>query len=1205
MANTINAQHTDIIKVLRDDDAINKFKDLIDIIQNYLGLDPITYADEVSITCIKEIHEKDNHFNNMGVNRYVDNNFIHIEILESFRKFIPIILLREAYMCFIPSQLRDNQTILISLHEILITDLSKLTMMKEWKELVRERLVDYGYLQAQNDQMHRFFEEEALEGIQSPIQFFFEFIRDYIPIFQAQIEHFYDLIWEEYLYKITPPFYDDEILETFRILTTIFYSKKVFTNFGEYEELFRQFKDNGTILTSLSQRKFSKNFRWISNHMKIGPAYDLTYFPINLVIVRSILYFNPILNRKDIKKFLGKLPFIHRPDFSKNGFADSLHCFFLIPAPYLKDLLGLLERLHNSGYVLQHECGIWTDYSNLANLNYFRKNFTDRRRILNLNHRDYDDRLEVTYHQSFDEPENSVALTLLDWAVIESAHSAGPAGLKFEEKSGKLKEIKNKVLDQIESERKLINEIIDSVNTFHDSKSLQEELLIFLDRIKPFGFFYAEDILQQMIVCLNMVEKILRHNPYITNLHHFQEFLKTGSLFHTLDENLQFQGNKRVWSTIYNDFLPLYFSKLPKYNKLKKKYQSILQVFSACRKLKVFSIANLELLITDQEMTKTVYSAKENKLKASYEIYKKYRITDEKINLILTLLLNANVLSPILHTSLITSTFAKYHPILILRDTPEVNKTLDTIKKYIPRLIITKYRSLITNKSFIHIFFYFLNIQEKEQFASLIHTIFKRNVVSFKRCFTSGLSPFYNYKNFYDFDNDEFFYTKDLFEQSNLYIEKVLGDPLKPLKESRTNSQGKFWMEEEVMDQLIEEVGKRVSNEQLDFSISHLEELINFNEHLPQILLEPEKFKMLKESQFFTTYIKSIKFIPDFHAFGLDQFYLYIHPSQVDKIDFKHLFLNTFQSITYPSIVDNTNSFLIKYIFPFRTPNMKHLSRYTKTEKLVREYCLFSVRRIYHICNIDNSLNPTGWNYEFKRFQIHIQNVLFTPDYNPQIITRLRTFDQRHFPRDDCLGPSSKSFQVLTELYSWKSLDVKSFLGSRQHFKISKFTHLLQENLIFPFVSLKNLDFQDKLHIILPNIEKTLNQTLVQIFSYFNYGVIYEIEGEFFIHGFNNSKEIKFENGLMIKIYFPQCELHEFINLIEKVFEYLHIDKYIMLSDLVSGKTLLKNIYGSLDFFESYSPLKNLIWNEKDKIWINHKVHDEHFTHLYPPLESM
>lgn len=121
---------------------------------------------------------------------------------------------------------------------------------------------------------------------------------------------------------------------------------------------------------------------------------------------------------------------------------------------------------------------------------------------------------------------------------------------------------------------------------------------------------------------------------------------------------------------------------------------------------------------------------------------------------------------------------------------------------------------------------------------------------------------------------------------------------------------------------------------------------------------------------------------------------------------------------------------------------------------------------------------------------------------------------------------------------------------------ISRITNLLRKDLIFPYLTFKNLGFQENVYIFLPNIKTELNSTLIKIFSFFNVGSLYEIEGEFFIHEFPN--ETKFKNGMMIKLYFPKCELSEFISLFDLLFQYLGIKHCLVLNDLIDGKSLIK-----------------------------------------------
>ncbi len=224
-----------------------------------------------------------------------------------------------------------------------------------------------------------------------------------------------------------------------------------------------------------------------------------------------------------------------------------------------------------------------------------------------------------------------------------------------------------------------------------------------------------------------------------------------------------------------------------------------------------------------------------------------------------------------------------------------------------------------------------------------------------------------------------------------------------------------------------------------------------------------------------------------------------------------------------------------------------------------------------------------------------MQNVLFNPAYEANI-SEIREFDLNEISDPSIYGPDTQEYDALTHIYNTHSIDIKSYLGTRNFTAINKIIELLKKKLIFPYLSLKNLDFQDKISIILPDIKQEFNEKIIKIFSFFNVCRIYEIEGEFFIYGFQKARS--FENGLMINLWFPKCELNEFLNVFGLLFEYLEIKHYVILTDLVNGKNLLKSVYGNLNFLKDYNPLKNLLWDNKNKIWMNHKL----FTRKDEPI---
>jgi len=459
-------------------------------------------------------------------------------------------------------------------------------------------------------------------------------------------------------------------------------------------------------------------------------------------------------------------------------------------------------------------------------------------------------------------------------------------------------------------------------------------------------------------------------------------------------------------------------------------------------------------------------------------------------------------------------------------------------------------------------------------------------------------------RNFYDFEKGCYFYSEDLFNQFQSSTKKIFDEKIEwPDYSLANNIQKLFWPENKEMQDLVNVITYRISHQDINFNLKELNTLVNFIRNIETYFLDHIKFLEAKNRKYFKRYLKSIRFLAAFQKFGFSQYYLYFRPffykSPTFEIDFKQLFINSFQHIKYPAYINPNPSIFIEYLFPFRNPNKAYINWLVKSKKNVSEYCMFYKKKIYDIIHFDRNLTKIGWNYSPIRFKSYAQDILFNPKYEPEL-SAIREFDLSSISEPTIYGFGTKEYETLTQIYNIHSLDAKSYLGTKNYSIINNFTELLKKKLIFPYFSLKNLDFQEKVSIILPEIKQEFNEKIIKIFSFFNVCRIYEIEGEFFIFGF--PQERVFENGLLIEIWFPKCELDEFFDIFELIFHYLGIKHYIILTDLVNGKTLLKSVYGNLDFLKGYNPLLNLIWNDRDKIWMNHKLFNEKFEPIYPDL---
>ena len=64
-------------------------------------------------------------------------------------------------------------------------------------------------------------------------------------------------------------------------------------------------------------------------------------------------------------------------------------------------------------------------------------------------------------------------------------------------------------------------------------------------------------------------------------------------------------------------------------------------------------------------------------------------------------------------------------------------------------------------------------MKEKELLNSVIYNLFKKSIINFKSYLWSGFTEAFSRRDFYDFENEKFFYSKDLFEQFFLYVQNI------------------------------------------------------------------------------------------------------------------------------------------------------------------------------------------------------------------------------------------------------------------------------------------------------------------------------------------------------------------------------------------------------------------------------------------------
>ena len=1193
---------------LKDNKLDSIFQSLFEKIESYLDLPP--YITKIQIKILSEKYSENKESKDIfsvGVNRYKVGDILAIAIYEDFIEFIMFILLREIYNCFIPNKLRKNEYIQITVNQIILTHLNKSPLLNDWIYLIRKNIEDYDSLsKGVNrldgfDRLGKLFKFNSLKILYDPIQFFFRYLRNYTSLISEKMENLPEIIFEEFSNYISQSLNNDEMVETIRCIIKIFYKVQNYENLRTYQKYFKDFKENNEIETSLSLSKFIKNMDWVKKYSFIAPSYQLNWNAINVVLLSIFLKFNPILNIQQIYKIIAQFPFFISPKISRNSFAIDISGYIVIPRVYLDDFIGFIRKLEDFGYTIKQYCLLFNSNENFLNLNYFRAH-SKYHRIVNPDHSEYKRKYEIECKTYYKHQKNSNELSFLDFLVLDRIRFFSISGFGFERRKEGINSLKTDLVNTIITERAKIKKLKNVLNVFYNSAELKTDILKFLEVNRSFGFFYIKSMLEEYLSLLKLIEDVLNDQPNILNYSMLKETIENPQNSY-LDKKILNSYDKKVIDVIFKEFLPVFFKSRDIYLKKVEKLRLYYDLINSCYQMKIFNLNSIKQILMKPQVIKTIYRTKEEKLKQYFEKYKPYKLTSREIESILDKLLHNNppIIQPLLINTITTDLFVNDYLQLILTKSSESLKFVEKIKVYFPRALINDTKELISNKSLIYVEIYtpYMTKNEKEQFYSMLYSNCQHNIVYAKSYLWSGKIQALSRKNFYDFNTNQFFYTKDLYEQFFLYVQKLLGKPLKIKKERENRFQEKFWSSECDISKLLREMNYHDEIEKVDVNAANLNKLLNFERSLKEYLLDDIKFEEFKRGKIFNKYIKSIKFVPAFQHFGMEQFFLYLYPRDITELDFKILLTNTFQEIEYPTCIDTSNSFLIRYIMPYRFPTLKYVHWLTKAKKIIREYCAFSIKRMHRILHFDYNLSSNGWEYNKDRFKVYMEKILFNPNYKIKI-PEIKTFNIRDKADSKHFTPKSTEYKDLSQLYNVDSIDLKTYLGSNKYVKIDQITNLLKQDIIFPYITFKNLGLQKEIKIILPNIKKELNTTFLKVFSFFNIGFIYEIEGELYIDGFLQEK--KFENGLMIKLYLPKCEIHEFLGLFELLFQYLGIKHYLILHDLVDGTNLIESIFGNLDFLKEYNPLTNLKWNPKDKIWMNHKLFTEKFEKIYPDL---
>lgn len=1141
----------------------------------------------------------------LGVHRQFINNKLSITIFKKFKKFLPIILLREAYLTFLPYYVSDNDSIKIFINQIIELNLQNLEIIEEWKDNIYKKNINSEFLESQYDRLKEFFELSIKqEETNTTIEFFFNFIRNNLSILDKSQEDLYDIIFKNFANKISKSINNDEIIDTLWILIKIFYEVKVYRALVDYKNYFLEFKQKGIIKTNMSLREFIKNLRWIKNFTYIGPSYRVDWKLVGIDILFCLFQFNDNLSKNQVDAFIRNLPFFYQPNSSENNFSIKIFGWFILPNVYRKDLMKFLDKLEYYGFIYDKILIEEEKIENSLNLNYFREIFHQKKILVNKKHRDYEPKYEINFQMKSIEKKPYKSLSLLDFLLLDRLRYYSITGFSFEQRNEALRNLKSDLINEIISQKRIIKSFKKYVKEIRKDELISQNFIYFIENNKRVGFFFLLELLNNLINFIDLIMDLIDKNQ-LKNLYDIRECLLNKNYHKSLNKDIQIEDNITK-TIIFKDLFPSYFNNKKEFFNKKQQYKIFRDYLAFCEKLKIYNLNAIVKIIQNKNLGEKIFITKEKKLDKLYNkndhLELKKEDLKEKLNHFI--FQKPRLIKPQLITTISVGVFAKYYLLIIIKKNEETLQIYNYLKTQFPRVLYLIGNDIFKNSKIFSIQLWLHNISsyEKLLLISIFWNLFKEDLISLRRYFFEGFFKPYSRKDFYDFEKQQFFYTQDLFTEYFKYTNTIFGEKKEKSQNTKNEVESLFWMEnKEDINFLIEKIADRISREQIEFKQTKFEKLKDFHQNLVSYISNNKTFNSIKEKQFFKHYINHIYYIPNYQKFGYSYYYLYINPSDLDEVDFKLLFINSFDQVKYPGYIDKSKCLLVSYLFPYRNPNKTYLNWLAKSKKVVNEYCLFYIKKLHQFFHFDYNLSPNGWDLNHNRFQSFYQNILFKEGYNikPSLI---KTYKFGNLDSGEKYSPESQEYKTIESLYSFEKSDLKTILSLKSQSEIQNIENLTKKELIFPYIDLKNLGLIEGLNIILPDIEKENISQIKKIFSFFNFGFIYEIEGSYFI---NDSKEEKFfENGLLIKLHLPDSNIGEFISHFNYIFQYLGLQKYLILNDLLEGKPLLKNLYGDLSFLENYNPFQNLEWNKKDKIWMNGKLFDEKFNFLYPNLRS-
>ncbi|TFF86762.1 MAG: hypothetical protein EU517_00100 [Promethearchaeota archaeon] len=1132
-------------------------------------------------------------------------NEIILKISPKFPEFVPMILLREAYLCFLHKSLRNNVRLQFFIYMLIEIDLSREKKIEKWKEAVRRINAFSQFFDSRLDSGNRLFQFKFPNSEKTIISTFFHYLRN-LNMDISQL-YFYPNLMRIYLNGLKQAYKENEdLLETIRILDVIFNEVKSYRALLDYKLYYKKFKENGKLETSLSLRRFISNVRWISRYSFCSPIYLLDWNTIGLSFYITHLRFHPSLPWYKIKLFLKQLPFFVVTQFVVSGFSREYYGYFVIPSSYDKDLKRFLKATKENGFLVTADLFSVLENRLFFNLNYLSVS-ADNHRFISNKSRSFNEKLVLKSSHSYTNSCLMSELELLDFLILERARQVSITGFGFERRESTLSTLKDDYITEISKQKKIILALRELLKEVSLNIEVRDACLEFINKNKRYGYFTLYERVSQIKDLISQLKHFLRTINAPLPSAKFLNRINTKGISPNLHQNL-FLKNKKLKKYLIRKLYPLYIQDKSKFLKKEHIFTVLFKILDNCKDLKLYDINSIRNIITNPNLFESLYQQKEDRIKQISSQSPLTEITTSEVESRLEKFSGTKppIIKPCLLNSLITLTADKAVFLLILSFKPTILAKIQKLAKKFPSIIYYEAKGNQFSQNYIYctINIPYMELKHQNKMLSVFHHLFDENLVSCTPVISPGITQIVSRRDFYDFIYKQFFYTPYLFEHLFNYCRYLFGENLPSLGEKKWDIPNSTLFENIGISDLMKDIN--ASREEKSLNRRKLSEIGKIINNIEDIFQNRSAWTELKRNALYAQFVKSLIFEPFYPCFGLQKYHIYFRPIDMNNCDLRLLLSNSFLSFRFLDVNRSSYCFMIKYIFPYNNPNLSYFNWLTLSKKNISEYCLYTIIREHRLYNFERNIEQkegsTAWNLDISQFINYSEEVIFSSK-NSKILAKYINREYMKYRKEEDFNPHHADFLDLASFYPEEIKNLK-FVGNlpKDENLYHKIKNLISHRKGFLKLKLSKLQLDQKVVFILPSVKSSAVKPLLDVFKFFNKVKVYEIEGEYYLHSFLEVKT--FELGLCIKIWFPNIDIDNFIEYISEIFAYFNIDHVFMYTKFHEGKKYLKDLFEERDLRNDYKPLLNFEWNPVDKIWMSPKLFNEDFTPIYPSLFS-